>query len=193
MSFDTAFIAFPQLETERLILRELRLDDAPEMFVNFSDVDVTRQLGDEPIHTSVEETRNLLRQLHGWHAQKVGIRWGITLKEGDDKIIGTLGFHRFDHASQKLEIGYELNKAYWGQGIMSEAVLAIMNYGFNMMKALRIEAGTDGINVRSHKLLKRLGFKQEACLRRRVYYRGTYWDEYWFGMLVEEYRELYEK
>lgn len=190
MSIDIAFKSFPTFETERLILRETRLADAPDLFINYSDMDVMRQMGGE-LHTSLEETIDMIRRYHGWYSQKVLIRWGIELKGGDGKLLGTLGLQDFDVDADKAELGYELNKQYWGQGIMSEALLCIIRYGFEVLGLQRIEAGTDGINDRSHKLLKRLGFTQEACLRRRVHYFDTYWDEYWFGMLSEEFFETY--
>lgn len=193
MSIDTAFETYPVLETDRLILREIRLSDTEAFHVYLSDMDVMRQMGNPYLRKTVEEARNHIREMHGWYGGKHGIRWVITLKDGDDSLIGTLGFHGFDRDAKKAEIGYELNKSYWGQGIMSEAVLRILRYGFDVMDLQRIEAGTDGINERSHKLLKRLGFTQEACLRRRVFYFDTFWDEYWFGLLVEEFREKYGK
>jgi [ribosomal protein S5]-alanine N-acetyltransferase len=193
MPIDIAFESFPILETERLILREARLSDTPEMFINMSDMDVMRQIGTGYVHQIEEESRKLLRKVHGWYASKEVIRWVITLKGGDDKLLGTLGFHEFSYGANKFELGYELNKQYWGQGITSEAVLRILRYGFDVMEAQRIEAATDGINERSHNLLKRLGFTQEACLRRRVHYFDTYWDEYWFGLLVEEFNSIHKK
>lgn len=193
MTIDIAFESFPILETERLILRESRLSDTPEMFINMSDMDVMRQIGTGYVHQTVEESRRLIRKMHGWYARKEAIRWVITLKSGDDKLLGTLGFHEFGYDAKKIELGYELNKQYWGQGIMSEAVIKILRYGFDVMEAQRIEAATDGINERSHKLLKQLGFTQEACLRRRIYYFDTYWDEYWFGLLVAEFNRIHKK
>ena len=192
MPIDIVFKSFPILETDRLILRETRLSDAPELFANYSDMDVMRQMGGE-LHAELEETVDMIRRYHGWYSQKVLVRWGISLKGGDDKLIGTVGVQGLDTEARKAELGYELNKQYWGQGIMSEVVLQVMRYGFDVMELQRIEAGTDGINERSHGLLKKLGFTQEACLRRRVHYFDTDWDEYWFGMLVEEFRERYGK
>lgn len=190
MSIDTGFKTFPILETDRLILRETRLEDAPELFVNYSDMEVMRQMGGG-LHTRLEETVDMIRRYHGWYSHKVLIRWGIELKGGNGKLLGTVGFQEFDYDAKKAELGYELNKKYWGQGIMSEALLRILHYGFDVLDLQRAEAGTDGINERSHKLLKRLGFTQEACLRRRVHYFDTFWDEYWFGMLVEDFRAKY--
>lgn len=192
MPLDLAFKTFPPLETERLILRETRLSDAPELFVNYSDIDVMRQMGGE-LHTTIEETVDMIRRYHGWYSQKVLVRWGISLKDGDDKLLGTVGIQEFDDDANKVELGYELNKDYWGQGIMSEALLKILHYCFDTLEVQRVEAGTDGINERSHKLLNRLGFKQEACIRRRVHYFDTFWDEYWFGLLVEEFNDLHNK
>lgn len=189
---DAVFEAFPEFETDRLILRETKLSDASDLFVNYSDMDVMRQMGGE-LHTTLEQTIDMVRRYHGWYSNKILVRWGIALKDSKDKLIGTLGFQEFDYDAKKVELGYELNKDYWGQGIMSEALLKILHYGFDVLEVQRVEAGTDGVNERSHKMLRRLGFVQEACLRRRVQYFDTFWDEYWFGLLVGEFREKHQK
>jgi [ribosomal protein S5]-alanine N-acetyltransferase len=185
---DRTFQHFPILHTERLTLRDLRPTDAEALFGNYSDPRVTRQLGIAP-HRTLEDTHDFLLDMHAWYRNRQVVRWVLTLRNGDDHLIGTLGFHQFDFGARRAEMGYEMNPTYWGNGYMSEAVAAIMDYGFYRMGLQRIEAGTDGINERSQRLLERLGFKQEGCLRRRAYYphTGELWDEYWFGMLREEW------
>ena len=191
MSFDSPFQRFPTLRTKRLTLRQLRPSDADNLFRNYSDPRVTRQLGIVP-HRMLEETHDFLVDVQSWYRNQQVLRWAMALHDDDDNLIGTLGFHQFDFGARKAEMGYELSPDYWGYGYMSEAVIAIMDYGFYTMGLQRIEAGTDGINERSQRLLRRLGFKLEGCLRRRSYYphTGELWDEYWFGMLNDEWDAL---
>lgn len=122
---------------------------------------------------------SLIRQQHKWYAQHEGIRWGITLK-GEDKVIGSCGFYLFNLESSHAETGYELNRAYWRQGIVSEAMTAILTYAFNELDLARIEAVVDDVNERSKDLLLKLGFTHEGTLRKRFYFRERFLDEHFF-------------
>src|SRR5579885_636317 len=127
MSIETMFTTFPRLETPRLILRQIQLSDADALFETFSDEAVMEFYGELP-HRSVEDSRDLIRRQHEWYAQREGIRWGIT-RRGDDRVIGSCGFFKFDEEFSRAETGYELGRAYWGQGIMSEALGTIITFG----------------------------------------------------------------
>ncbi|HEX7736914.1 MAG TPA: GNAT family protein [Ktedonobacteraceae bacterium] len=186
MAIDAMFTTFPVFTTKRLRLRQIQLDDADDLFTTFSDEEVMEFYGHLP-HKSVEDSRELIRQQHKWYAQHEGIRWGITLK-GDDKVIGSCGFYLFDMESRHAETGYELNRAYWRQGIVSEAMSAILNYAFNELELLRIEAVVDDVNERSKGMLRKLGFTHEGTLRKRFYFRGRLLDEHFFGLLKDEWQ-----
>src|ERR1051326_3621471 len=110
MSIEAIFATFPRWETERLILRQIQFSDADAVFVTFSDEAVMEFYGEIP-QRSVDESRELIRRQHEWYAQREGIRWGITRK-GEDMVIGSCGFFKFDEEFQRAEIGYELAQAY---------------------------------------------------------------------------------
>ena len=185
MSIDTIFTHFPPLETERLLLRQIQFSDAESVFVTFSDEAVMEFYGEIP-HRSVEDTRDLIRRQHEWYARREGIRWGVTRK-GEDRVIGSCGFFNFDEEFQRAEMGYELARAFWRQGIMSEALRAIITFGFTEMGLSRIEAVVDDTNEPSKALLRSLGFSHEGILRKRFFFRGRLWDEHYFGLLKEEW------
>lgn len=186
MVSDAAFLHFPLLSTKRLQLRRLRFEDAEGLFPMFSDIEAMPSYGHEP-HRSLDDTYELIRRTENFYTQRVAIRWGIVLA-GEEKVIGTCGLHHLDLAMQHGEIGYELYRDYWRQGIMTEAASAVLNYGFDEMGLHRIEAVINKANVASRSLLEKLGFTYEGALRQRSYFQGEFRDERFFGLLKPEWR-----
>ncbi len=186
MSIDTAFTHFPGLTTNRLLLRQIQPADAEALFATLSDEEVMRLYGHLP-HQSLDETRELIRQIEGRYTRREAIRWGITLK-GQDTVIGSCSLHHFGEGFHHAEIGYELNRAFWRQGIMGEAVSAILTYGFSELELHRIEAIIDITNEASKALLLKMGFTYEGNLRQRYYLQGRFEDEYYFGLLRDEWQ-----
>jgi ribosomal-protein-alanine N-acetyltransferase len=176
------FFTFPRLETERLVLRQIRASDADALFAFFSDEEVSSKR-----HRSVEESQAFIHQLQQWYQAHENVEWGITRK-GDDLLIGTCGFYAFDEGFHRAETGYELLKTCWRQGIMSEALSAILTFAFTTMGLHRIEAVVDEGNERSQGLLRKLGFIHEGTLRQRQFFGGRFRDEYHFGLLKDEWR-----
>lgn len=180
-----AFTHFPTLTTERFILRQIRESDAPALFQIFSDLIAMQYYGREP-HQTIEDTRAFVQRMQGFYEQRSAIRWCVTLKE-EDTVIGTCSFHRFDPGFHHVETGYDLNRAYWRQGIMTEAMTAVLNYGFTMLNFHRIEAIIDPQNIASKSLLLKLGFQYEGTLRERYYFRERFEDDAYYGLLIHEW------
>ena len=116
---------FPVIETERLVLRELREGDAQAVFQIFGDDAVTRYY-DLPTFTSVEQARLLISRMNARNASRDALRWGIALKE-NDAVIGTGGFNQFVRGWFRASIGYDLARAHWNKGYMTEALRAMEN------------------------------------------------------------------
>lgn len=188
MTIDAAFTSFASLTTSRLLLRPIQRQDADELFSTFSDAEAMRFYGHEP-HHSMEETRQWIERRHASYARREAIRWGITLK-GDNRVIGSCGFHHFDTGFHRAETGYELNRAYWQQGIMTEAMSAILTYGFADMGLHRVEAIIDIENEPSARLLRKLGFVYEGSLRQRYAFRDRFEDEHYFSLLKHEWHDF---
>lgn len=186
MNLGPAFDRFPRLETPRLILRQIQFADAEALFATFSDEAVMEFYGELP-HRTVEESRELVRRQREWYARRQGIRWGIT-RRGEDVVIGSCGLFKFDEDARRAELGYELGHAYWRQGIMAEALGAVLAFAFETLWLHRIEAVVDDANERSKGLLRSLGFMHEGTLRQRFYFRDRFWDEHYFGLLANEWR-----
>ncbi|HEY4383066.1 MAG TPA: GNAT family N-acetyltransferase [Ktedonobacteraceae bacterium] len=185
MSIDAAFADFPCLTTNRLFLRQIQPKDTEALFETFSDEETMRFHGHEP-HQSLDETRASIEQIWVRYIQREAIRWGITLK-GEDRVIGSCGFHHFGSHFRHAETGYELNRAFWGKGIMTEATSAILTYGFAELELHRVEAIIDIANERSRGLLLKLGFTYEGNLRQRYFFRDRFEDEHYFGLLKNEW------
>jgi len=188
MTIDVAFMHFPALTTNRLLLRQIQAKDAEALFPIFSDAEAMQFYGHEP-HRTIDDTRELIRQMEGRYARRESIRWGITLK-GEDRLIGTCGFHHFDEGFHRAETGYELHRDFWGKGIMTEAMRAILDYGFGELGLHRVEAIIDIVNERSKALLVKLGFRYEGNLRGRFYFQGRFEDEHYFGLIKGEWKRL---
>lgn len=174
MGFDQAFADFPQLETDRVRLRKLKLTDAPSMFSYFSKDEVTKYY-DLDTFISVKQAEELIERLLYRYEMRKQIRWAIVLKE-TDQLIGTCGFHAIEEEHWKAEIGYELHPDFWGKGIMTEVIQAAIQYGFNEIGLNRIEAFYDPENISSARVLEKNGFIYEGLLRKRFFEKGKFVD-----------------
>lgn len=146
---------FPTLTTERLILRSLDTDDIPAIYRHFSDPQVVRFLMD-PLE-SMEDAAEVFKQLVGMFIKGKGIYWALTLKNSCE-LVGICSFERFG-PGRRGEVGFDLAPDWWGLGLMTEALTAVVDYGFNTLGLNEIIAITAPGNRRALRLLKRLGFK----------------------------------
>ncbi|MDM9379556.1 GNAT family protein [Chlorogloeopsis sp. ULAP01] len=176
------FKNFPQLETKNLILREIQLVDAPAIFEIFADDEVTK-FHDLETFTCLEQAQCLIERRRERFENKQGIRWGIARKE-DNIIIGSCGYGIKNEF--QAEIGYELARVHWQKGIMTEALKAIINWGFHQLALNRIEAMVMRENISSVKLLGNLGFVEEGILREYGFWKGHFHDLKVFSLLKRE-------
>ena len=179
---------FPQLETENLILRELTLDDLPFYFSHFNKHEIVMGIA-FPGPATMDAARAEFEKniLDDWRTDS-GLRWGIIYKP-EGSLVGTCGIYEWDHPSRRAEIGYDLEPTYWGRGIMTEAVKAMIRHGFTEMGLNRIQAIIDYANDRSMRLVERLGFKQEGVLRQRSYFNGEFRNDIIFCLLHKDWKE----
>ncbi|HLV37623.1 MAG TPA: GNAT family protein [Spirillospora sp.] len=180
------FGAFPTLRTERLVLREITPDDALAVFHLRSDYEVTRYNSGAP-YTHIDQARRLIRSIREGYADKDELRWGITLSSGDGRVIGMVGYNYWHRKDRRASVGYDLARAYWKQGIMTEALQAVIDFGFERMDLNRIEADCVVENEASAKLLLRIGFRQEGIQREQYFEAGRFWDLRLFALLRREY------
>ncbi|MEE3809182.1 GNAT family N-acetyltransferase [Lysinibacillus fusiformis] len=172
---------FPVLETARLRLRELTLEDVPAIFRCFSNEAVTSYYGQEPF-VDTQQAKQAIKQFAKNFEQKRGIHWGIERKDSNE-VIGTIGFHLWSAAHHRAEIGYEIHPDYWRQGYIKEAVQKVIAYGFQDMNLNRIGAVVFLENEASSQLLMKLGFQQEGILRDYMYQNGQAYDTFIYSLL----------
>jgi RimJ/RimL family protein N-acetyltransferase len=174
-------VAAPTLTTGRLVLRQLRRDDAEALFPVLSDAKVMTWWSSGP-HTSLAETADYLR--HNAAEGQGHLCWAITA--GDDIARGWVILS--DRRPGVAEIGYILGRDHWRGGIAREAVGRVIEHGFGEMALRRIFADTDPENAPSIALLERLGFQREGLLRSEWETHIGVRDSLIFGLLRGEGR-----
>ena len=171
---DPQFTPFPILTTARLVLRAITVDDAAAIFRIRSDQRVMRYIGKEPTN-SIEDALRLIADVQLDLEKNDAITWAIT-KKGVDKMIGTIGYYRLKKEHHRGELGFALDADQWRQGIMSEAIPAVVECGFDRFGFHGIEAITDRENVPTNGLLEACGFVREGLIRESYLWRGHFRD-----------------
>ena len=151
------FTPFPVLTTERLTLRCLELSDDQLLFKLRSDKVVNKYIV-RPKQKNIEEIRGFITKVKNGIENNEWIYWVITIKD-DPSLIGTICLWNFSEDKTVAEIGYELDPAFQGKGIMSEALKKIIDFAFQDIKLKSIEAYTHKDNDDSTKLLQKFNFK----------------------------------
>ncbi|WP_437589925.1 GNAT family N-acetyltransferase [Sorangium sp. So ce1000] len=168
------FAVHPRLETERLILREIVESDAEALFAVCCDDEWLRLWG-SPVHKTVADTRKMIVMLKRAHQEGAQLRWGINVR-GSEQLIGAVGFFRFAMAHYRSEITYELARTASGKGYMTEALRAVVRFGFEQLDLHTIEAGIDPGHGPSLRVAERLGFQREGYLRENYFFQGKFYD-----------------
>lgn len=168
------------LETERLILRPIIESDAEAIYEYSRNKNVGINAGWKP-HESIEETREIM-PLVFLNQENV---FGIVLKE-TGKLFGTIGIipdSKRQNDKTKM-IGYAIGEDYWGRGFTTEAVLAVLHFGFEELKLDLISAYCYPFNKRSKRVLEKCGFQYEGCLRlAEKCYNGTVIDNECYSII----------
>jgi len=178
-----AFVV-PLIQTPRLVLRGLGEDDVPFLLEHFGRSEINEYSADDNVK-NLEEAKELYLKYIAPTTNR--FRLGLLL---DDKLIGTVGFYGIDHENGKAIAGADLMKEYWGKGLMTEALQALIDYGFEQMNLNRIDATSDPENSRSIRLMERCGFRREGLLRQRFYYKASFHDEAIYSLLKEDWRAM---
>ena len=175
----------PTLETDRLLLRKLDLGDAEDIFEYARDPEVARYVLWEA-HRSIEDSQSFINWVLEQYKKGQVSPWGIV-HEADEKLIGTCGFVGWFPECARAEVGYALAKKYWGKGYMSEAVRAVITFGFREMRLNRIEATCDLKNLASARVMEEVGMKFEGVLRGYILLKGASCDQKMYSLLRSEF------
>ena len=164
----------PTLETERLILRKMVLNDAEAVFAYASNSEVSRYTLWET-HRSIEDSRAFLEFATQKYENGGEPDWGIVYR-GNGCLVGACGLVNWEAEHARAEVGFVLSREYWGRGLMSEAVRAILRFGFERMNLNRIEARCIAENAASARVMEKAGMVYEGTLHQREYIKGAYRD-----------------
>lgn len=170
----------PTIELNGARLRPLRAADAPALYAYLRDPVVT-ELTSFPAVTTQLVDLMIERSLSRWAAGEPS-RWGIALLD-DDQLVGTCGFNDWSQAHRWAEIAFDLTPAHWGKGLMRHAVAASLQWIFRQDQVDRVQAFVRVDNHRSSRLLERIGFVREGCLRSYRVCREQRHDFYVYGLL----------
>ena len=165
---------FPILETPRIILRPLTLEDAETILFLRSDIRTIQYLDRDPMR-SVLEAREHIAFLNVGFLNSDCIIWGITLKT-TGALIGTVAYHRLDKPHYRAEMGYMIHPDYWRKGFMSEVLKVVIEYGFQVMHCHTLEAQVNPNNVASIQILQKFNFVREAYFKENYLYNGQFLD-----------------
>ncbi|MBL0048892.1 MAG: GNAT family N-acetyltransferase [Bacteroidetes bacterium] len=175
-------LAFPELHTERLILRQVSESDVAEIFFLRSDERQLKYLDKKPA-TSTEEALTWIRMIEDLQQKEEGYMWAICLKN-NPKLIGTFCFWNIQKENFRAEIGYSLHPDFQGKGIMDETIKAALDFGFKQLKFHSVEANVNPANEKSIQLLQRNNFVKEAHFKENYYFDGKFIDSAIYSLLA---------
>ncbi|MDP4090837.1 MAG: GNAT family N-acetyltransferase [Bacillota bacterium] len=150
------FIPFPNIETKNLILRKMNYKDIDDLFSMRSDSRMNEYI-DVKADESTDETKAYIDRMNRGVEENKWIIWAMEHRESE-KVIGSVSIWNIDEARRSGELGYGIIPEYQGSGLMKEALLQAVGYGFDKMNLKTLEAYTEEKNIKSIGLLQRCGF-----------------------------------
>lgn len=181
------FSPFPELETERLLLRQQTAADKDDFFYLRSHPEIMRFIP-RPLHQTPDETLQFIDLLNNAITANEAINWVITLRNQPGRVIGSIGYVRMKKENYRAEVGYLLHDQFRGQGIMHEALEAVLDYGFSVMQLHSVEAVIDPANTASANVLEKSGFVREGYFREDFFYNGVFTDTAYYSILASDRR-----
>ena len=179
--YEGIFSCLPVLETDRLTLRPLQMRDAQDMYAYASDPAVSRYVLWDA-HRSLRETRRYLRAARRQYRKGLPGCYAIVLRSSG-RMIGTIGFMWINCEHRSAEVGYSLSRDCWNQGYATEALRAVLRFGFNTLRLNRIEAQHELDNPASGRVMEKCGMRCEGTLRQRVFNKGRFSDVRLYAIL----------
>jgi ribosomal-protein-alanine N-acetyltransferase len=164
----------------------MELGDAPAMYAYRSDAEMYRYQSPEPPASTDAVVESIRRWLEH-HAEDRLPMWVIVLKETGN-VAGLIGFVELSRANSAGWLTYELARELWGRGMTTEAVRAILSYGFDTMGLNRIAAGCWDGNLASRRVMEKAGMRYEGTTRQIKFAKGAYRDLRHYSMLASEWK-----
>jgi [ribosomal protein S5]-alanine N-acetyltransferase len=174
-----------QIVGSRIVLRKLKLADAPTVYRIMQNPKVTRYLFVGQPYRKAHAVE-FIRKIWSWWRLRKSFGYAIVLKETGE-LIGSIGLMRVDWSNRSGEIGYSIGEQYWGHGYMSETVALITNAAFRTLQLERVFARVFVGNTASERVLEKVGFSLEGTLRRHHHKEGRWFDMQYFAVLRSEW------
>lgn len=177
-----SFHPFPEIKTQRLLLREIEARDVNEVFFLRSDKTLLKYL-DKPPAKSLDDVLEFISLIKNLKEKNEGVNWGITL-QGSNVVIGNICLWNIKPEHHRAEVGYVLHPEHQNKGIMQEAMRAVLDYGFKTLKLHSIEANVNPSNQSSIKLLEKNKFVREAYYKENYFFEGRFLDSAIYSLLT---------
>ena len=176
---------FPVIETSRLLLRQISPLDVDNIFEYASDTDVTPFVIFET-HITKEDSLSFIQFACEEFEKQSSIIWAILLKS-ENKMIGTIDLRNYNSIHRCGEVGYVIGKQYWNKGFVSEAMKAVIDYGFGELNLNRIESHCEHENTGSWHVMENCGMKYEGTLREKVFIKNRFRSMKMYSILKSEW------
>lgn len=183
------FKRIPTLETDRLVLRKMKVSDYADMY-EYSRLDTVTEYLLWRSHPDARYTRDYLSYIQGQYRAGDFYDWAIVHKESG-KMIGTVGYARLDFENNSAEIGYVLNPDYWRRGYATEAVAKVIDYGFHELNLHRIEARYIVGNEVSRRVMEKCGMTFEGIHRSSLFVKDEYVSVGYCAVTADDYIKKY--
>ena len=172
----------PVLTTDRLTLRAVTMDDAQAIFQYSSNDNVSRYVLWET-HQTLEDTQAFIEMALESYDMQEFYHWGM---EYNGQLIGTIDYVGINEFSGMGEIGYVLSEDYWNKGLVTEAAKRIIDFGFDELGLVRIQARCIAENIASSRVMEKCGMTFEGTLRKSLLVKGTHRDINMYAIIDDD-------
>ena len=177
-----SFLPFKNLESQRLLLRQITTADVHEIFALRSNANVMKYIP-RPLCKNLNDAMDIINMIEQKLICNEGINWAITLK-GNNTLIGFIGHYQIKWEHFRSEIGYTLSPDFAGTGIMTEAIKLVIEYGFKDMNMHSLEAVIYPQNTASARVLEKNNFVKEAHFKENEFFEGKFIDAVVYSLLT---------
>ena len=185
------FSRLPEVETPRLLLRRMTLRDARDIYAYSQDPEVARHVLWEA-HKSLRDSKAYIRWVMQQYRTGAPSSW-CMVEKATGTVIGTIGFMAWQAEHASVELGYSLARRLWNQGLMTEALRAVLRECFTTLRLNRVEAQHFSRNPASGRVMAKCGMKHEGTLRGRIRNKGEFMDVEMWGILKADWEQIAEQ
>lgn len=181
------FSGTPKIETDRLVLRRMELSDTQKAFDHWLSDERVSDNRVNAAHKTVSETIERVAKIVSDYANKE-FYWCAIERKADGELIGEIDLYDFDNTTGNCEVSYSIGYEWWNQGYGTEALRAVVEFGFRYMNIHKIAAAHNTDNPASGKVMGKAGMEQEGTIRHMIRNtEGQYKDCAIYGLLQEDY------